>query len=72
MYPSAFRVAGPPGPDGGVGWGQTCTKTFLGQMGMWVQSFIQIGAGVWIFINPPYANRQRNTYTPIFIRIDER
>jgi len=43
-----------------VGWGgrgQNCTKTFLGQVGICVQNFIKIRAGVWIAISPPYTNR---------------
>jgi len=44
MSPSAFSILRPPGP-GGRGWGQTWTKTFLGQLGMCVQNFIKIGAG---------------------------
>jgi len=49
MCPSAFRVSKTPGPEGGgggEGGGQTCTKTFLGQVGMCVQNFIKIGARV--------------------------
>jgi len=30
----SFRVSGPPGSDRGGGRGQTCTKTFLRQIGM--------------------------------------
>jgi len=46
MFPSAFSVLGPPGPGGRGGGGQICTKTFLEQVKMWVQNFIQIGLGV--------------------------
>jgi len=52
LCPSGFRVSGPPRPRGGRG-GQTCIKTFPGQVGMCVQNFIKIGAGVWISISPP-------------------
>jgi len=38
-------VLGPPKAQGGGAEGQTCTKTFLGQVGMWVQNFIRISAG---------------------------
>jgi len=51
-----------PGPVG-RGGGQTCTKTFLEQVGTWVQNFIQIGVGVWISISPPHTNRQTNKQT---------
>jgi len=43
MCSSAFRGSDLPGPDGGEGRGQTCTKTFLGHVGMNVQKFIHIG-----------------------------
>jgi len=66
MRSSAFRVSGSPGPDR-EGGGQTCTKTFLGQVGMCVQNFIKIGAGAWIYISPPHTNRQTGICTPIFI-----
>jgi len=46
MCPSAFTVSSPPGPGGRRGRGQTCTKTFLGQVGMWAENFIKIGVGV--------------------------
>jgi len=47
MCPSGFRVLGPPRPRGGRRRrGQTFTKTFLGQVGMYMQNFIKIGAGV--------------------------
>jgi len=71
MCPSAYRVSSPPGTGGGGGEGQTRTKTFFGQVGMCVQNFIKIGAGVWISINPLHTNRQTNICTPIFIYIDE-
>jgi len=71
MCPSAFRVSSPPGP-GWRGLGQTCTKTFLGQVGMCVQNFIKIGAGVWISISPPHTNTQTNICMPIFIYIEDR
>jgi len=35
-----------PRPMGEKGGGQTCIKTFLGHVGMCVQNFIKIGAGV--------------------------
>jgi len=56
MRPSAFRVSGKPPGLGVECWGQNCTKTFLGQVGMRVQNFIKIGAGVWISvsISPPH------------------
>jgi len=57
LYPSGFRVSGPPGPGVGEGVGQTCIKTFLGQVGMCMQNFIKISAGVWISISPPHTNR---------------
>jgi len=56
MCPSAKGFQAPQGPDGGGGIGQTCIKTFLGQVGMCLQNFITIGAGVWIFITPPHTN----------------
>jgi len=49
MCPSAFSILGPPGPGEEEGV-QTCTKTFLGQVGICVQNFIKIGAGVWNYI----------------------
>jgi len=63
MCPSAVRISGPPCPDGGGGKCQTCTKTFLEQMGMWVQNFIKIGAAVWISISPSHTNRQTDNQT---------
>jgi len=60
MCPSAFRIPGLPGPGG---WDQTCTKTFLGQVGMWVENFIKISAGVWISISPAHTNRQTDRQT---------
>jgi len=57
MCPSAFGILSPQA-QGGVGRGQT----FLGQVGMCVENFIQIGAGVWIFISPPHTNRQTHKY----------
>jgi len=56
-----------PRPICGRGGGQTCTKTYLGQVGMCVQNFIKIGSGIWIFINPPLTNRQIDICTPIFM-----
>jgi len=53
LCPSGFRVSGPPGPGGAWGGGQTCIQTFPGQVGMCMQNFIKIGAGVWISISPP-------------------
>jgi len=71
MCSSAYRVSSPPGP-GGRGGGPTGTKTFLGQVGMCVQNFIKIGAGVWISISPLHTIRPTNICTPIFIDIDRR
>jgi len=76
MCPSAFSVSGPPQAQGTGGGDQTCTKTFLGQVGMCVQNFIKIGAGVWISISPPHTyrwtNKQTNICTPIFIYTEDR
>jgi len=64
LCPPGFRVSGHPGP--GVGEGdQTWIKTFLEQVGMCMQNFIKIGAGVWISINPPHTNRQTNKQTSV-------
>jgi len=69
MWRSAYRGLGPPGPGGC--WGQPCTKTFLGQVGMCLQNFINISAGVWLSISPTHTNRhtdiRTNICTPIFI-----
>jgi len=65
MCPSAFRVSSPPGPGGEGGGDQTWTKTFLGQVGMCVQNFIKIGAGIWISISPPHTNRRTNKQTSV-------
>jgi len=62
MCPSAFRVSSLPVPGGG---GQTCTKTFLGKVGMCVENLIKTGAGVWISISPPHTNRQTNKQTSV-------
>jgi len=62
---SGFRVSGPPGPGVGGGRGQTCIKTFLRQVGMCVQNFIKIGAGVWISICPTHSNRRTNRQTSL-------
>jgi len=62
MCTSAFRVSDPPGPDGGGSRGQTCTKTFLRQVGMSVQNFIKNRAWVWISICPPHTHRQTNKH----------
>jgi len=64
MCPSAFRVSSSPSPGGG---GQTCTKTFLGQVGMCAENFIKIGAGVWISISPPHTNRQTSVRPFLYI-----
>jgi len=64
MSPSAFSILG---PQGGGGGGQTWTKIFLGQVGMCVQNFIKLGAGVWISISPPHTNRQTNRHTSVII-----
>jgi len=65
---SAFRASGPPGPDGGGGGDQTCTKTFLGHVAMYVQKFIQIYKGGLDFrYTSPHINRQTNICAPIFI-----
>jgi len=72
MSPSAFSILGPSGLRGEGGGGQTWTKTFLGQVGMCVQNFIKIGAGVWISISPStyqQTDRQTNICMPIFIYI---
>jgi len=58
ICPSAYRVSSPLGPGRGGGLGQTCTKTFLGQVGICVQNFIKIGAGVWISMNKKDARRK--------------
>jgi len=50
MSSSALSILGPPGPGGSRGRGQICAKTLFGQVGMCVQNFIEIGAGVWISI----------------------
>jgi len=42
MCPSVFRVSSPQAQGGR---GQTCNKTFLGQVGMCMENFIKIGAG---------------------------
>jgi len=69
MCSSAFRVSGPPGPDGGGG--QTCTKTFLGHVGMCVQNSSRLvqGFGFPFDLHIP-TERQTNICTPIFIYRD--
>jgi len=63
MCPSAFSILGPLGPGGGGGGGgQIRTKTFLGEVGMCVENFIKIGAGVLIIVSPPHTNRQTNKH----------
>jgi len=47
------------------GRGQTCTKTFLWQVGMCVQNFIKIRAGVWISVIPQHTNRKTNLFTHV-------
>jgi len=71
MYPSAFRVSSPQAHGEGGG-GQTCTKAFLGQVGMCMQNFILIGAGVWISISPLHTNIQTNKdlYAHLYIERD--
>jgi len=64
LYLSGFRVSGPQ-VQGSEGEGQTCIKTFLGQVGMNVQNFVKVDAGVWIFISPPHTNRQTNKQTSV-------
>jgi len=61
MFPSAFSVLGPQ-VQGGGGGGQTCTKTFLGQVGMCIENFIKISAGVCISVSPPHTNRLTNKH----------
>jgi len=69
MCPSAFSILGPQARGDEVGGGQTCTKTFLGQVGICVQNFIMIDAGIWISMSPPHTNRQTNKhlYTHFYI-----
>jgi len=50
------------------GRGQTCTKTFLGQVEMCVENFIKIGEGVWISNSPPNTNRQTDKPTNHFFQ----
>jgi len=50
-----------PQAQGDTGQGQNFTKTFLGQVRMYVENFNKIGSGVWISISPPHTNR------PLFI-----
>jgi len=67
MCPSAFSVLGSPGLGGGDrGFGQTYTETFLGQMGICVQNFIQIqGFGFELAHHRPID--RLNICAPIFI-----
>jgi len=60
----------PPGPGRGGVRGQTCTKTFLGQVGMCLQNFIKVSVLVWISISPPHTNRQRNVHLYAHLYID--
>jgi len=56
----------------GRGQVQNCTKTLLGQVGVCVQNFIKIGAGLWITISHPHTNRQTNKHLfAHFIRINK-
>jgi len=43
-------------------------SSFLGQMGMWLQNFIKIGAGVWISISP--TDKQTSVCPFIYIYIN--
>jgi len=64
MSPLAFRFSGPQGKGGERARVKTGPKpSFLPcTWGMCGQNFIKIGAGVWISIIPPHANRQRNIH----------
>jgi len=50
------------------GGGQTCPKTFLGHVCTCDQNFIQIGARVWVSINPLFpTDKQTYLYAHFYI-----